>query len=126
MEKKDVNQKMWIGFKKFFANEYHDLNLTQNLSVVHRGYHSVNAVVPTGDIVSTLDNLAADATEEQSHVVQIVANICRLKEKNKILGNQINQLSKTNKILASQGQEEKNPAKTNESYLTKLDPTGYC
>ena len=32
MDTKHVNEEIWIGFKEFFADEYHSLKLTQKLS----------------------------------------------------------------------------------------------
>ena len=48
---------MWIGFKYFFADDYHNFNLTQKLSAGQTGYHSANAMVLTRDIAYLLDNL---------------------------------------------------------------------
>ena len=113
---KSREQKTWIGFKHFFVDEYHDLNITHNMSAGQMGYHSVNDVVPTGDITSALDNLEMYATAEQSHVDHDMATIFQLTETNKILGDQIKQLSETNAILDRQGQEDKNA--TNKMIVT--------
>ena len=52
--------------------------------------------------------------------------ILQLTNINKILGVQLEELSKTNAFLDRQGQEDKNTNNKNDSYLSKMDPTGYC
>ena len=52
-----VIEQTLIGFKNVFADDYHYLKLTQNLSTGNTGYQSVNAVTPYGNITSALDNL---------------------------------------------------------------------
>ena len=69
------------------------------------GYHSANAVDPTGDISSALDNLALASTADQSQVDHMMATILQLKETSRILGDQIKELSETNSILARQVQD---------------------
>ena len=64
-------------------------------------------MVPNGDIAYALDNLSMAATAEQSHMDQLLATILHLVYNNKILGEQLKQLSKTNAFLARQGQEDK-------------------
>ena len=81
----------WVQY--FFADKYHDLKLTHNLSVRQTGYHSANTVVPTGDIAFSLDNLVTDSTTHQSHVNQMMSTIYPLIKASKILGYQIKHLS---------------------------------
>ena len=64
IDKNTANKQTWIGLKKCFADEYHDLKLTHEPSAGHTGYHSKNDVVPTGDIPSALDNLVMAATAD--------------------------------------------------------------
>ena len=75
-----------------FADEYHNLNITQKLSVVQTGYHSTNDVVPTRDIASTLNNLTLATTVEQIHADHLMATIIQLRENSRILGGHIKQL----------------------------------
>ena len=119
MEKKvrDKTNVDWI--QEMFVDKYHDLNLTWNLSAENTGYHSANAVVSNRDIVSTLDNLEMDSTTEQP-----LATIHQMIQTNKILGYQLKQFHVTKEFLARQGQEDKKATNNNDSYLTKLDPTG--
>ena len=81
-------------------------------------------MVPTGDTTSNLDKLEMDATTDQNHVDQMMKKICQLTKTNKILGDRIKKTGKKNAILSRQGQKDKKPTNKNESYLTKLDPTG--
>ena len=85
MDTKHVNEEIWIGFKEFFADEYHSLKLTQKLSAGQTGYHSANVVVPTRDKTSALDNLALSATADQIQVDQMMATIQQMKEAKNIL-----------------------------------------
>ena len=87
----------WV--QDFFADKYHDLNLTQNLSEGQTGYHSVSAVVPTRDITSKFDNPTMAVTAEQIHIYQPMAKIIQLTDTNKILGGQTKQLAKMNVII---------------------------
>ena len=68
-------------------------------------------MVPTGDISSTLDNLAMAATADQSHMNHMMEAIRHLMETNNILGYQIKQLTKTNAVWSRQGQEDKKASK---------------
>ena len=77
-------------------DEYHNLKLTQNIHEGHRGYHITKSMVQTGDISSTLENLAMAATSYQNHVYQLMKKIHQLTEKNLIQGDHIKQLSTTN------------------------------
>ena len=61
-------KKMWIGFKKKFADKYHEPDITHNLSAVQTVYHSANSVVPTGVITCALDKMTMAAAADQSHV----------------------------------------------------------
>ena len=63
-----MNEQIWIGFKKFFADEYHDLKITHKLSTGQTGYHNGNDMVLTRDMSSVLDNLTTDATADQIQV----------------------------------------------------------
>ena len=76
-KKNTVNQ-IWINFKKFFVKEYHDLKLTQKISAVQTGYHSVNNVVIMEDIEYALNNLAMAPAETQGHVDQLMATANQL------------------------------------------------
>ena len=53
---------------KFFVDEYHDLDITQNLKAGQMRYHIENAVVLTKEIGYVLDNLEMAATADQIHV----------------------------------------------------------
>ena len=53
---------MWIIFKKYYADKYHDLKLTHELSTGNTLYHSAYDVVLNGDIDSTLDKTTMAAT----------------------------------------------------------------
>ena len=64
--KNTMKKETWISFQEFFTDKYHDLNITQKLSVGHMEYCSMKYVVLTGDIVSTLNNLAISATTNKS------------------------------------------------------------
>ena len=72
MEEIPANKKTWIGFKKFFADKYHNFKLTQSLRAGQTGYNSTNNVVQTGDIPSLLDNLAITATLDQRHMDKLM------------------------------------------------------
>ena len=104
LRKNPLNKQTWIGFKNFFVKENNYLKLNQKLSSWQKGYHSADAVVPAGEIDSALDNLSMAATADQGHVYQLMVSILHLTDTNKILWDQIKQLSKTNVILARQGQ----------------------
>ena len=121
-----ANEQMWIGSNKFFADEYYNLKLTQNLSSGQRGYHSMNAVVPTGDIDSALYKTGFDSTADQIQIKQMVATTHQMTDTKKILREHIKKLSKTNKILERQGQEVRKRAKKIKVTFKKLDPNGYC
>ena len=73
-------------FKIIFADEHHDLKLTQKLNALNIGYHSANVVVLIGYIASAMYNLTMAATVDQNHVDQIMETILQLTETNKILG----------------------------------------
>ena len=61
-------EKCGLDSRFIFADEYHDLNLTQKLSAGDTGYKSVNYVLPKRDVISTLYNLVMDATVDHIHV----------------------------------------------------------
>ena len=61
----------WIQI--FFADEYHDLKITQKLSAENTGYHSANDVAPNRDITAALDNLTMAATAYQRQVYKMMA-----------------------------------------------------
>ena len=96
-----ANKKTWIGFNIVFADKYYDLKITQKTSTGHTGYHSVNAVVPTRYIISTLDNLTLAVTADQSHVEHLTKKIRHLMDMNNILGYHIKQPVETNEIPVS-------------------------
>ena len=54
------------------ADDYPDLNLTQNMSAGNTGYHSVNGLVPNRDIASNMGNVKMNATIDQIHVDQLM------------------------------------------------------
>ena len=89
---------MCIGFNQLFADQYHDLKITQKLSTGQTGYHSANYVVLTGDISSTLDNLVITTTTYQSHMDQLMVTIKNMKETKNILEDQIKKF-RTNVFL---------------------------
>ena len=66
------------------------------------------------------------ATVYQSNVGQLMSTILQLIDTNKILRDQLNKISETNEFLNRQGQEDKKSTNNNDSYLAKLDSTGYC
>ena len=66
-----ANKKTCIGFKKFFADKYHNLKLNQKLSAGNMGCHSKNTAVLTRDIASVLANLAMTATMDQRHTEKL-------------------------------------------------------
>ena len=99
-----TNEQMCIGFKKLFAEKYHDLKLVQTLGKGQTGYHSTNSVVPTGYTASALNNLKMAATSDQSHANQMMVTIRQLTEMKKIRGNHIKHLAMNNSILAKQRQ----------------------
>ena len=45
--KNDMCNQKWINFEKFFADNYHDLNLIQKLNMGKAGYQCSNAIIPT-------------------------------------------------------------------------------
>ena len=65
-----MNKRGLVSRSCLWTNQ--ELKLNQKLSTRSMGYHSANYVVPTGYIVSTLDNLAMAATMDQSHVDQLM------------------------------------------------------
>ena len=65
MEEKPHNETNVDWIQYFFADEYHDLKLTEKLSAGNREYHSANSVVLNRDTAYTLDNLSMDATTDQ-------------------------------------------------------------
>ena len=71
---------------RFFADKYHDLKLTTNNSAGNIVYHSVDNVVPNGDIASELDNLEMAETAEKSHADQLMETILHMNNTNKIIG----------------------------------------
>ena len=89
------------------------------------GYFSEKAVVPNSDITSALDNLIMATTTDQSQVEHPMEKIRQLTDTNKIIGEQLKQLYKTDAFLDNQGQEDKNTTNKNNSYLSKLYPAGY-
>ena len=98
-----------------FCRKNDDIKITQKLSIEQTVYHSKNAVVPTKDIGSMMDNIEMYATADQIHVYLMMATIYHMAKTNKILRDHINQLSITNKILDRQGKEDKNPTNKNKS-----------
>ena len=71
---------MWIWFKNFFTDEYHDLKLTHKMSAGQMRYHISNDVVMTGYISSSLDNLTMAVTADQSHVEHLMEKNLQLME----------------------------------------------
>ena len=112
----------WV--QAFFADKYHDLNISQNLSVGQTRYHSANDVVSIMGIASALDNLTLYATLEHIHMDQLVVTTHQLKETNKILRDHTKNLDETKKILESHLQDKEKTSNKNESYLEKLEPDG--
>ena len=94
--------------KKFFADKYHLLKLTQKLSAGNTRYHSVNVVVPTKDIASALDNLTLATTMDNIHMDQMMPTTLEMIEINRILGYQIKHMANTNAIMKRQVHDEKN------------------
>ena len=78
MEENPTNRKMWIEFKNFFAGLYHNLKIAQKLSAWQTGYHSANAMVPTGYIAYALYNLAMASTADQIHMDQLIVTILQM------------------------------------------------
>ena len=72
-EQKNVD---WV--QEFFAGLYQKLKIAQKLSAWQTGYHSANAMVPTGYIAYALYNLAIAATADQIHMDQLIVKILQL------------------------------------------------
>ena len=76
--KNTATNQTWIGTKKFFADEYHDLNLTQKRSTGNIRYASTDNVVLNRDIASTLDKLVMYAYADQSDMDHLIATIFQM------------------------------------------------
>ena len=83
----------------FFVDEYHNIKITQKLSTGQMGRCSTNYMFLMGDIPSTLDKLNMAATANQRHAEQMMGTIHQMTDTNKILGEQINQISEMNMVL---------------------------
>lgn len=129
--KKNVADKNWVAFKRFFAAEYHDLKEQQRVNTSQANFHGANAAV---DITSALDNLALAATSDRDSVALLTASI-------KTLTEQLKQALATNATLVSQlGSGTTTAAPTTSTtpntggrrkfdrvaWEASLDPTGYC
>ena len=106
------------------TNEYHNLKITQKLSLGLVGYTSTNNAVLILDIDSMLDNFSLAATVDQINANHLMEKIHQLKRKN-TLGEQIKKMANTNTIMEREGQDRNNKWNKNESYFVKLDPIRY-
>ena len=89
------------------TNEYHNLKITQKLSLGLVGYTSTNNAVLILDIDSMLDNFSLAATVDQINANHLMEKIHQLKRKN-TLGEQIKKMTNTNTIMEREGQDRNN------------------
>ena len=97
--KKQVADKTWPAFKRFFAAEYHDLKEQQKVNTSQANFHTANAVM---DISTALDNLALAATTDRDIVSQLTSTNQQLTATNKMLTEQLSAAIATNAQLVKQ------------------------
>jgi len=148
--KKPAADKTWTRFKRYFAEEYHDLQEQQRVNASQSNFHGANSVL---DISSALDNLAMAATTDRDIVAQLTQSNKQLVEMNATLNAQLKNLMETNNNLIKQlGSSNDVATKTSSikkvsyadaitssnttydhrapfdhaKWVASLDPNGYC
>ena len=100
--------------------------------MVQAEYHSTNAMIPTEDITSALDNLYNVTAYNPGRVYKLILTIHQLTKTNKILLKHIKLLTTTNALLVkhtSNRKQKTSPEKQKakrEDYINKLDLIRYC
>ena len=66
--KKISSEKTWSGFKKLFAEEYHDLQELKCINTTQAGFHGTNMDIKMQyNITDLLENLAMAKTPENMY-----------------------------------------------------------
>lgn len=121
------NQKTWLNFKQFFANEYHDLKEDQRVQTGQTRYHTANNMTHMQDIGIALDNLALSATNDHRLMEQLIANNATLTKNNQELSNHLKAaLQAIESIKDDQDKQEAKRVERIKRYEAKIDPNGYC
>ena len=129
--RKPEDQKTWENFKRFFAEEYHDLKEQQRTTSMQAGYHQANMMEEsdTSEFMNAFQNFAHAATTDKNTIAHLVEANAKLVESNKIL---TNQLAEAIQKLNLRSQVSNNNKKSND-FSTKrtqndwqMDPMGYC
>ena len=74
--KKISYEKTWAGFKKVFAEDYHDILKLQCINATQPGFHGYNiSIIMNGDISKALENLSTATNPEKYVLTQITSTI---------------------------------------------------
>ena len=138
--RKPHDEKTWLNFKTFFANEYHELKEQEQTTALTQGYHSANLADDQNDqndtqLVEALQHLALAATTDKQTIAQLVEANAKLTDSVGKLTEKLAQAlqtvttltrSTTDSPTASKSSTNKSKSAPQQKFDHQMDPVGYC